>query len=290
MYFKTIVIVLFVQVLSGSLFGQQAPKKEISANQVIEMIKGKVTCPWSANTVDTFKSGNPEDAVTGIVVCMFADMKALKQAVVDKCNLIIVHEPTFYSHTDETKTLTDDPVYQDKLKFINDHHLIIWRFHDHIHRTNPDGIYVGVVEKLGWEKNKADNSLTRFKFEKVKLSDFILRLKAIFPGSSFRVIGNPEMMVTNVALALGAPGFSTHLKLLQEKNIDVLVAGEAPEWETYQYVYDAQLQGKNKAVIFLGHTNSEEAGMEYCAKWLKGFIPAAIPIHYIKNGSSFNTF
>jgi putative NIF3 family GTP cyclohydrolase 1 type 2 len=98
-----------------------------------------------------------------------------------------------------------------------------------------------------------------------------------------------EMIVTNVALSLGAPGFSTHLKLLQEKNTDLLIAGESPEWETYQYVYDAQLQGKNKAVIFLGHTNSEEAGMEYCAKWLKGFIPAGIPIQYIKNGSSFKT-
>lgn len=290
MYLKTIGLLLFVLVLSGSLSGQQAHKKEISANQIVEMIKGKVTCPWSANTVDTFKSGNPADAVTGIAVCMFPDMKALKQAVNEKCNLIIVHEPTFYSHTDETKSLTDNPVYQDKLKYINDHHLIIWRFHDHIHKTNPDGIYVGVVEKLGWEKNKSDNSLTHFRFEKVTLSKFILSLKAKFPGSSFRLVGNPEMTVSNVALSLGAPGFSTHLKLLQDKDTDLLVAGESPEWETYQYVYDAQLQSKNKAVIFLGHTNSEEAGMEYCAKWLKGFIPANISIHYIKNGSSFNTF
>jgi putative NIF3 family GTP cyclohydrolase 1 type 2 len=290
MAFKTISLLLISLIISGSLSGQHAQKKEISASQVIELIKGKVTCTWSANTVDTFKSGNPKDAVTGIAVCMFADMKALRLAVADKCNLMIVHEPTFYSHQDETKSLANDPVYQDKLKYINDHHLIIWRFHDHIHKTDPDGIYVGVVEKLGWEKNKVDKSLAHFKFEKVRLSDFILQLKAIFPGSSFRVVGNPEMFVANVALSLGAPGFSTHLKLLQEENTDLLVAGESPEWETYQYVYDGQLQGKNKAVIFLGHTNSEEAGMEYCARWLKGFIPAGIPIQYIKNGSSFNTF
>jgi putative NIF3 family GTP cyclohydrolase 1 type 2 len=98
------------------------------------------------------------------------------------------------------------------------------------------------------------------------------------------------MIVTNAAIALGAPGLDTHLKLLQEPETELLIAGEAPEWETYQYVHDAQLQGKNKAVIFLGHTNSEEAGMEYCTRWLKGFLPNYIKIQYIKNGSSFKTY
>ena len=132
--------------------------------------------------------------------------------------------------------------------------------------------------------------MVRFKFDKVKVSDFIGQLKLKFPGSNFRVVGNPEMNVTGVALAVGAPGSSSHLKLLQEKNIDLLIAGEAPEWETYQYVNDATLQRKNKAVIFIGHTNSEEAGMDYCARWLKGFIPQGIKIQYMKNGSSFTTY
>ncbi len=287
MNFKTTKLLLIALVVSGSLFGQQANQKELKANQIIAMIKAKVTCPWSNETVDTFKSGNPEDLVTGVAVCMFADMKVLKQAVADKCNLIIAHEPVFYNHLDETKALENDPVFMEKMKFINDHKLIIWRFHDHIHRTKPDGIYVGMIEKLGWSKNQTDSSMIHFKFATVKLSTFISQLKSKFPGSSFRVIGNPDMSVTNVALAVGAPGSASHLRLLQEKQTDLLIAGEAQEWETYQYAYDAQLQGRNKAVIFLGHTNSEEAGMDYCARWLKGFLPQNINIQYIKNGSSF---
>ena len=276
--------------LSGSLFGQQPGQKQLNANQIIGLIKKNVTCPWSSQTVDTFKSGNPNDAVTGVAVCMFADMKVLKQAVASNCNLIIAHEPTFYSHTDETKLLGNDPVFRDKLKYINDHQLIIWRFHDHIHSTKPDGIYFGMVEKLGWRKNQADSSMIHFKFEKQKLSVFISRLKQIFPGSMFRVIGDPEMIVTNVAFSAGAPGAATHLRLLQEENTDLLVAGEAPEWETYQYAYDAQLQGKNKAVIFLGHALSEAAGMNYCARWLKGFLPPYLNIRFIESGSSFTTY
>jgi len=290
MDFKATKLVLITFLLSGSVFGQQTNQKQLSASKIIDLIKKNVTCPWSAQTVDTFKSGNPDDVVTGMAVCMFADMKVLKQAVADKCNLIIAHEPTFYSHLDETKTLENDLVYQDKIKFINENKLIIWRFHDHIHRTKPDGIYFGMIEKLGWRKNQTDSSMILFKFEKQTLSAFISRLKLTFPGSSFRVIGNPGMIVTNVAFSAGAPGAETHRKLLQEKNIDLLVAGEAPEWETYQYVYDAQLQGKNKAVIFLGHAVSEADGMNYCARWLKGFLPKDLNIRYIESGSSYTTY
>jgi len=290
MDFNQLKLMITALVVSGTVFGQQVKQKELNANQIIAMIKANVTCPWSEETVDTFKSGNPEDIVTGIAVCMFADMKVLKQAVTDKCNLIIAHEPTFYSHTDETKSLENDPVYREKIKYINDNKLIIWRFHDHIHRTKPDGIYFGMIEKLGWRKNQSDNSMTRFTFDQQKLSVFISQLKSVFPGSSFRIVGNPEMKVTNVALSLGAPGSGTHLKLLQEAKTDLLVAGEAPEWETYQYVHDASLQGRNKAVIFLGHTNSEEGGMKYCAHWLKGFLPQNTRIQYIENGSSFTNY
>ncbi len=290
MNYKFTGLLLLTITLSVTLFGQQGKQTALNANQIIDLVKKHVNCPWSAETVDTFKSGNPDDLITGIEVCMFADMKALKQAATDKCNLIIVHEPTFYSHLDETKTYENDQVYQGKRKFINDNKLIIWRFHDHIHRTKPDGIYVGMIEKLGWKQNQTDSSMIRFRFESQKLSQFISRLKSAFPGSTFRVVGNPEMKVTNVALAVGAPGSTGHIKLLREENIDLLIAGEAPEWETYQYVYDALLLEKNKAVIFLGHTNSEEAGMNYCARWLKGFIPKDIPIKYFENGSSFVTY
>jgi len=290
MDFKATKLVLIALVLAGSSFGQQVNQQPLNANQIIDLIKKNVTCPWSSQTVDTFKSGNPDDVVTGVAVCMFADMNVLQQAVANKCNLIIAHEPTFYSHLDETKALENDPVFQDKIKFINENKLIIWRFHDHIHRTKPDGIYFGMIEKLGWQKNQIDSSMIRFKFEKQKLSDFISRLKLTFPGSSLRVIGNPDLMVTNVAFSAGAPGSETHRKLLQEKNIDLLIAGEAPEWETYQYAYDAQLQGKNKAVIFLGHAVSEAYGMNYCARWLKGFLPKDINVQFIENKSSFTTY
>jgi len=74
--------------------------------------------------------------------------------------------------------------------------------------------------------------------------------------------------------------------LLTNESTELLVAGEASEWETYEYVLDASMMGMKKAAIFTGHIASEEAGMKYCAKWMKTFIED-IPIIYIENGSSF---
>ena len=56
-----------------------------------------------------------------------------------------------------------------------------------------------------------------------------------------------------------------------------------------EYTREAVSLGQNKAVIFLGHIPSEEAGMEYCAEWMKGFIKD-LPIHFIPCGSSYFAF
>ena len=63
----------------------------------------------------------------------------------------------------------------------------------------------------------------------------------------------------------------------------LLLAGEAQQWETYEYMRDAVDQGRNKAIIFLGHINSEEAGMDYCSLWLKSFIKN-VPVYFVECG------
>jgi hypothetical protein len=55
---------------------------------------------------------------------------------------------------------------------------------------------------------------------------------------------------------------------------------------SYEYMRDAVEQGRKKAIIFLGHINSEEAGMSFCAEWLETFIKD-IPVHYIECGPSY---
>ena len=77
--------------------------------------------------------------------------------------------------------------------------------------------------------------------------------------------------------------------MLENDSVDVVIAGESPQWETYEYARDAVSQGRNKAVIFLGHIPSEEAGMDFCAQWLRSFI-VDIPVYFVESKASYRTY
>jgi putative NIF3 family GTP cyclohydrolase 1 type 2 len=261
----------------------------ITARQLVSNIIAQITAEPFPNTIDVFKAGNPDDEVQGVAVCMFATMDVLKQAVASKCNFIITHEPVFYNHTDETESFKNDPVVQEKKKFIAEHHLIIWRFHDYWHSATPDGVLKGVAIKLGWEKYLIGNNSFMFQIPQMTVQDLLNQLKQTFPGSSFQLVGKPEMVFTKVGFAPGASGSGAHFKLLTEHGAEVLLIGEVGQWETYEYVRDAVAQGENKALIILGHIHSEEAGMEYCAAWLKTFFKDA-PVTFLECGSSYKVY
>jgi len=279
---KLLFILLFLVPLFT--FSQQNQPK--TPQDVVNLIKKNITCDWANETVDKFKAGDPQTPLKGIAICMFADMATLKEAVKQNCNFIITHEPIFYNHLDETDSFSDDPVFQEKIKFIKDNKLVIFRFHDHIHRTEPDGISVGMIRKMGLEKYAVNGSQTFFKITETTVAKYSKELKKTFGMDNIRVIGNPEMKFSKIAFMAGAPGGQSQIEMLRNPDVEVIIGGEASEWETYLYANDASEQGKNKAVIFLGHIKSEEAGMENCAEWIKGFV-AGVPIIFIQNKANF---
>src|SRR5687767_13427200 len=121
-----------------------APTPSISARQVIERITNKVGCDRRLrDSVDTFKGGDPNAKVTGIVTTFAATFEVLRRAAAAGKNLVITHEPTFYEHREDTGPIEGDPVLEAKRAFIRKHGLIVWRFHDQVHCGRPDGIYQG---------------------------------------------------------------------------------------------------------------------------------------------------
>jgi len=83
----------------------------------------------------------------------------------------------------------------------------------------------------------------------------------------------------------GAAGGQRHITNANYFNPDVLIAGEAPEWETVEYVRDARGAGNKLALIILGHADSEEPGSTYMAAWLKKNVPD-VPVIEIPAGNA----
>jgi putative NIF3 family GTP cyclohydrolase 1 type 2 len=272
--------------ISSHVSGQQKP---LTARQVIGQIQAHVGVPWHPDTVDTFKAGNPDSPVTGIAVTMMATLDVLKRAAAAGNNLIITHEPTFFDHLDKATDLAageNDAVLREKREFIEKHGLIIWRFHDHWHARNPDGIEAGMVHSLGWEKFQDPKNQYVFSLPSTTLGDLAGFLESRLQIRAVRVVGDPHMPVTGVVLSPGAAGFGPETRALEMNGVQVLIIGETREWETVEYVSDAVTEGKHKALIILGHIPSEQAGMEECARWLKGFV-TEVPVTFIPANEPF---
>ena len=262
-------------------------KNSMTAAEVVEQMKNHLTCTWSKETVDTFKAGSPEQEVSGIVCTFMATVDVLKKAAELGCNLVITHEPTYYNHLDKKDLLGNDPVYAAKQAIIEENGLAVFRFHDHWHRTSPDGIYVGMTDKLQWDTYLIEGKKNVFNLPGSTLAEVTEHMKQVFPNAILRVIGDPNLVVDKAAFSAGAPGSTAHIRLLQKKDINLVIIGEAPEWESLAYVNDASQAGLPKAMIILGHTVSEEAGMEYCAQWMRSFIKE-VPVHFIAAGDPFH--
>jgi putative NIF3 family GTP cyclohydrolase 1 type 2 len=268
-----------------------AQSHTLTARQVIERIQAHVGVPWSSETVDTFKAGNPDAPVTGIAVTMMATLEVLKRAAAAGNNLVITHEPTFFSHLDKPDELAEgekDPVLAEKRAFIEKHGLIIWRFHDHWHARKPDGIQAGMVRALGWDKFQDPENQYLFTVPQTTLEALAAEIKSHLRIHLMRVVGDPRMPVTRVAMSPGAAGFANETKALEMSGVQVLVMGETREWETVEYVADAVSEGKQKALVILGHIPSEQAGMEECARWLKGFV-TEVPVNFVPAAEPFWT-
>jgi putative NIF3 family GTP cyclohydrolase 1 type 2 len=270
------------------LAGILPAQNKITALQVIERIQKNVGIPWRTETVDTFKAGNPDTPVTGIATTFSATFDVLQRAVASGKNLIIAHEPTFYNHLDTTKDIEGDAVLAAKQAYIEKHGLVVFRFHDHWHARRPDGILAGMTDSLGWEKHVSRDSPNLFVFSATPLETFAKDIKDRLHVRTMRVIGDPQLKITQVALMPGASGSVGQIRTLERDNVEVLVVGETREWETVEYTRDAVTEGKKKALIILGHVPSEENGMLECARWLKSFIPE-VPVEYMPAGEPFWT-
>ena len=257
--------------------------------------------PKEYNGCDDFKCGNPEEECTGIVVALTPTIKVIKKAIELNANLIIVHEPTFYTSLDgDWNQNFKNSVYEEKIKLLDEHHIAIWRDHDHMHANQPDSIFTGVLKYLGFEgKFEYDSNTGGFPHYIIDVGGISLRelcrkyIETI-GMNGIRYIGDLDMTVNKIALVghLYPQDINNEysvkvIKTLEEK-VDVIVPGEVIDWTVLSYVRDAIELGKNKAVLNIGHFNSEELGMKYAKVWIDELVDKKVEVTYVPSGDMYN--
>jgi putative NIF3 family GTP cyclohydrolase 1 type 2 len=260
-------------------------KKDYTVQDIMDLIFKEGGLSPIKDTVDTLKSGHAGQPVTGIVTTMFATIPVIEEAVKRKANFIIAHEPTFYNHRDDTEMVPNNSVVKEKQALLDNHKIVVWRFHDYCHSLRPDAVSYGVAKKADWLSyfKTGDNMLT---IPPVSLQALVKHLKSSLGIAHLRVIGNPEQTCERVALLPGAWGGTRQIATAENQKPDVLIVGEVSEWETAEYIRDGRSFGRKTALIVLGHAQSEEPGMEWFVDWLQPKIDG-VKVSHIASGNPF---
>jgi len=259
----------------------------LTAAGVIARIKANVGVPWREKTVDRIITGSADTPVRGIATTMMTTLEVVENSAAAGKNFIVTHEPTFYLHEDTTNDIANDPTLRYKLDFCKAHDITIFRFHDHWHAHRPDGIAQGMVHQLGWQKNVVDPAdPKKLAFDGLTLAALAKQLSEKLHARTIRVLGNPNLPVHRVWANWGYLSRESGIHQFSQPGFDVLLCGEAREWEAVEYAQDTIRAGAKKGLIVIGHVLSEQGGMIDCADWLRTFIPE-VPIQFIATPEPF---
>jgi len=256
----------------------------ITALQFIERIRSKAALPTGPDIEDYVVAGDPTTGITGIATTAMATLDCLKAAAASGKNLIVTLEPTFWSDNDNLDRLEGDALFKAKRDFIREKNLVCFELHDHWSAGGPaggpSGISVGMSKELGWEGYVIDPANpTSFKLPPTTLLDLAKELSKKLNDRNMRIVGDPKLAVSRVAAKWGNVSQMPGIHLLNGP-VDVVIVGYTHEWETVEYAQDMIAAGGKKGLILLGEVKSEQAGMKYCAEWLKSFI-TEVPVDYI---------
>jgi putative NIF3 family GTP cyclohydrolase 1 type 2 len=282
--------------LTKSLAAENAPEKPattaanpaLTIQQVINALLADIPGAPFPHTVDTIKAGDPSQPVKGIVTTMFATDAIIQKTIDLKANFIIAHEPTFYNHTDETDWLGNDPVFQYKRDLLSKNSIVVWRFHDGMHAHKPDLIRLGVLADVGWQDAYVEGNPLITLPQAMPLEHVIGYFKHLLGiPKHIKYIGDLAQSCKKLVISPGAAGGRSQIAMIQKYQPDVFICGELNEWETSEYIRDARFQGKNIALIVLGHSVSEESGLEVLLSILKQKFPD-IPVNHFPSGDPFD--
>jgi putative NIF3 family GTP cyclohydrolase 1 type 2 len=195
----------------------------------------------------------------------------------EKGVLVFTYDPAFWSASDDLDHLEGDALFVEKRDLIRSHDMIVFSLHDHWQDRMPDGIATSMAHALGWQADAANANLLHR--PPTALLALAQELSTKLDDKTLRVVGDPKLVVTTVASSFGNTALMPGIALLN-RPVDVVICGYAHEWEAVEYAQDMIATGAKKGLILLGENASVQAGMRYCADWIKSFV-TEVPVSFL---------
>jgi putative NIF3 family GTP cyclohydrolase 1 type 2 len=243
-------------------------------------------------TVDRFIIGDPSTVIRKIGTCWMSNWETCRKAVESGVNVLITHEPTFYTHWDLDEKAGDyysSPAYtkqlyldqvEKKKKWINANKLVIIRNHDTLDALKDKGIPFALGNFLGFSNKDIINSRTYYnvyKTDKQTASAFAKKVASKLaelgqPGVAF--YGDKDRMISSVGVGTGCicdPMEFADLK----PDLFIAIDDVVRTWTQTAYAADT-----GDPLIVINHGTSEEMGMRSLNEIIKGQFPGIEIVHF----------
>jgi len=241
---------------------------------------------YPADTVDTFKAGDPTAKVRGIAVGWMSYTWALQRALELDCNVFITHEPTYYNHWDNDPALFRFPGAREKRRFIEDNDLVIIRCHD-LWDQIPD---IGIPDSWGklLDLGRPVDSSTYIRIYNAggvtagELARDVARRTAIYGQPGVQLIGSSDKVVHRISIGTGA--ITPYLDCVERFEIDLAICTDdgIDYWRDGGFAIDMDIP-----IIVVNHMVSEEIGVRRLAETLSRRFPM-VPVRHINQRCMYN--
>ncbi len=271
-------------------------KPVITAQDLQDYLRNILEVPEPS--VDRIIIGDPSTKIKKVATLWTPYLKSLEKAVEEGVNVIVAHEPTFYTHWDLDQQDRDfytapeagKQLYLDAIKkkkeFIEKHGLVVIRCHDVTDALQKIGVPFGLGQALGYDREQLVSSKKYFnvyEIERKKASevarDIAKALKALNqPGVGF--YGDPDYQVERVGLGTG---YICDHQLYAELKPDlcIMINDTFRTWIHGEFATDT-----GKPFVIIDHGTAEEMAMKLLNDYLSERIPRITFINF-KQGCGY---
>jgi putative NIF3 family GTP cyclohydrolase 1 type 2 len=243
-------------------------------------------------SVDRIVVGDPETEIAHIGTCWLPYWDTCRQAVRDGVNLLLVHEPTFYTHWDLDEKSPDlfgaSPAGKEaygkavriKKDWILANKLVVIRCHDVLDKIGGFGIPHAFGRLLGFGSGDIIRSKPFYNVYRTAPQPAIEAARAIAskmtqvgqPGVAF--YGDKNRTVDSVGVGTGC--FSDPIEFMDmAPALFIAIDDVVRTWTQTVYARDS-----GHPLVVVNHGATEEAGVRGLAEFLQNRYPERKVIHY----------
>jgi putative NIF3 family GTP cyclohydrolase 1 type 2 len=251
------------------------------------------------NTVDRIIYGDPSTKVNKIATCWMPYWKTCREAVDAGVNVLVCHEPTFYTHRDLDEKTEDyysavDYVKEQyleqvekKKEWLKEKGLVVIRNHDTIDALAEYGMPFALGGFLGFSKGDIINSRKYYNVYKTAPQKASVLAKTLAskltglnqPGVAF--YGDPDITVSSVGIGTGCACDPLEYGDLKP-DMFVAIDDTIRTWTQTVFAEDT-----GQPLVVINHGTSEEMGMRSLNGIIRQKFPMIEAIH-IPQGCSYS--